>query len=592
MSAIVLDASKVNSYVLPSLNKSENLMQTSYSTSVSLKNSLPSSFSQRSAVNQIVNQIYNIKKEINDIEGIIDSKLASAKRIESKSESRVSSIASAASKIGSVVGAIGGAALGATTGSIVGTAAGAAVGSSVGSTVGKALVNTGAKIVDGAVKVGNTIWNGIKSIGSWIWDGCKKVANAVTSFVKQAVSGLVKAAKAIWEGLKWVGKQILRVGATIVNVVVSLVEGLVSFVEAIGDFVLLVIGGVCSIFTAISDIITGCITGEWNWTATSAVWKKWIMPWVGYDWTSKAFEWQGKWVINDWTYKPFKRGETGAKITKGVGYVAGVVILTIVTFGAGGAAAGAASAAGTGASAAGATGATALTTSIASATSLSTTAVIQIGSGVVAGSASMAKNVQSGYNELSEEEKQSGAAIAKTLGNSVVQGTIEGTTFALTYGGGLKGDMLGKTVSSYFKSHKGIEIATKAGIQATKAYVSDGAESLITGKEFNFAETTQDAFVNAAVSVVYDTTISKPLKNVMSNIGKTNNSMGIEVTEASSIKGAFVSSVNQSVIKESKLAAGMAAQTISNGKVYGKIVKDVMKLPLNEVIDAIQEKAS
>jgi len=78
----------------------------------------------------------------------------------------------------------------------------------------------------------------------------------------------------------------------------------------------------------------------------------------------------------------------------------------------------------------------------------------------------------------------------------------------------------------------------------------------------------------------------------MSNIGKTNNSMGIEVTEASSIKGAFVSSVNQSVIKESKLAAGMAAQTISNGKVYGKIVKDVMKLPLNEVIDAIQEKAS
>ena len=44
MGAIVLDASKVNSYVLPNLVKSKNTMQDAYSTSQSLRNSLPSSF--------------------------------------------------------------------------------------------------------------------------------------------------------------------------------------------------------------------------------------------------------------------------------------------------------------------------------------------------------------------------------------------------------------------------------------------------------------------------------------------------------------------------------------------------------------------
>jgi hypothetical protein len=197
----------------------------------------------------------------------------------------------------------------------------------------------------------------------------------------------------------------------------------------------------------------------------------------------------------------------------------------------------------------------------------------------------MAKNVQSGYNDLSEEEKQSGAAIAKVLGNGAVQGTIEGTTFALTYGGGLKGDMLGKSASAYFKSHKGMEIATKAGIQASKAYVSDGAESLITSKEFNFAETTQDALVNAAVSAVYDTRISGPLKSV---VGKMSN-LKPNLTEASSATGAFSSAVTKTNLSQiTGKTANVAIDTITNSKVYGKIVKDVMKEGTNAGVDAIE----
>ena len=60
MGAIVLDASKINSYVIPSLNKSKNTMQDAYSTGQSLRNSLPSSFKYRSTVSDIVNQLYNL----------------------------------------------------------------------------------------------------------------------------------------------------------------------------------------------------------------------------------------------------------------------------------------------------------------------------------------------------------------------------------------------------------------------------------------------------------------------------------------------------------------------------------------------------
>lgn len=74
MGAIVLDTSKVNSYVLPNLNKSKNTMQEAYSTGQSLRNTIPRSFSYRSTVNDIVNQIYNIKREIGDIDTIVSKK--------------------------------------------------------------------------------------------------------------------------------------------------------------------------------------------------------------------------------------------------------------------------------------------------------------------------------------------------------------------------------------------------------------------------------------------------------------------------------------------------------------------------------------
>lgn len=540
MGAIVLDTSKVNSYVLPSLTKTKNTMQDAYSTSVSLRNSLPSSFNYRSTVNEISNQIYNIRREIFDIDTMISKKMESAKSIESKSESRASSISSLAAKIGGIAGTVAGAAVGASTGGVVGTAVGAVVGNKVGSAVGKGLANTGAKVVNGATKVAKSIWNGIKDIGKSIWNGCKKVAKKVASFVQKAVSGLVKAAKAVWQGLKWVGKQIVRTAATITNLATSLIEGVVSFVEAIGDLVLLVIGGVCSIVTAISDIIQGLATGEWNWTATKAVWQKWIMPWVGYDWTSKVFDiaYENRLVgfllcgphglflseIDSNSYKWAKRGETGYKIGKGVGYYVGMIIATYFTAGA--------------------------ATAVTGVSSVGAVSVNTMSQGVVAASASLGKNTQKNYNAtldskvkehyISETMKSnkgltleeataiveenlennvysdksvirknamnniSGGEIAGNIGRAAGTAVIDGGIYFAACAAGDTIKVYGEAVKQTKKivdpnTIKVIKFATKhkdavsTTIKASKAYISEGYNTMLDGDEYDWKSATVDA---------------------------------------------------------------------------------------------------
>lgn len=605
MGAIVLDTSKINSYVLPSLSKTKNTMQDAYSTSVNLRNTLPSSFNYRSTVNEISNQIYNIKREISDIDTMISKKVESAKSIESKQSSRLSGISNAASKIGSVVGTVAGAKIGMATGGVVGATVGAVVGNKVGSAVGKGLVNTGAKVVNGATKVAKGIATGIKNFGKAIWDGCKVVAKGVASFVKNAVSGLAKAAKAVWQGLKWIGKQIVRTAATIVNVVVSLVEGIVSFIEAIGDIVLLVIGGVCSIFTFISDLIQGIATGEWNWSATSAVWKKWILPWVGYDWTSKAFEWQGKWFINDLAYKPFKRGETGAKIVKGVGYVVGVVIASIFTAGGAAAASSAASAAGAGASTVATAfaqgGAHAVTTLVTTgtATTLAGTAIsgtvsMSVSSGLIAGSAKTAKSMQDGYNKLSDEDKQSGTALRKLGVSSVLSGAVEGTTWALTTGN-LTNTMKGsssKVISAVGKGFKDHGTTAKAIMQGTKAYATEGI-SVITDNDFDFKSATIDAGISASVSVLYDAKLKGSVQGGMDKFSNKLNPQGTDELgeagldalskQAETNNTSAFKEICSSVVKK----ANQYVQSKDSSKILGKIIKDPIKEVTENIVDKV-----
>lgn len=348
-------------------------MQDAYSTSVNLKNSLPSSFRYRNLISDIVNQIYKSRKEINDVNNIISKKIDSAKNIESKSDNRASKISSMVSQIGAIGGTIGGAAIGAATGGVVG----AAVGGVVGNKVGKTIADTGAKVtskvVSGVKKLGTSIVDGFKWVGSkitsayksatsWISDKANKVSDWVSEKFDAAKNWTSKALKdtgafiskigtTIWSGLKtaWTWATDIenwkKVGASIANGVIAFVKGLVGLVEAIGDFIILLGAGIGTIGTALYDVGKGIVTGNWDWSATKGLWKG-TKSVVAYQWTNKIFDAlydteAGKW-LDEYAYSPFKSDGMGCKILEGIGYVAGVIVLTICTFGVGGVATGAA----------------------------------------------------------------------------------------------------------------------------------------------------------------------------------------------------------------------------------------------------------
>ncbi len=610
MGAIVLDASKVNSYVLPNLNKSKTSMQEAYSTGQSLRNSLPSSFNYRSTVNEIVSQIYNIQKEISDIDTMISKKIDKAKTIENKASSKVSSIASS---IGSVAGGITGAAVGNAIGGIVGaaagTVAGAVVGSKIGSTagktivdtgakvvggfvsgakkivtnvvdffkdtgakivdgvksiwkkftgtiknlgskvvnatkkVGKAIYNTGAKIVDGATKAVKGIWDGIKNFGKSIWDGCKKVAKKTNAFVNEKVfPALKKFCSIVCEGVKWVGS----LGASIVNVAVSLVEGLVSFVEALVDAVVLIIGGLFgSIGGIIVDFAQGISGNGWDFSATGAVWKKGLLPFVGTNYTDKLiFQHYDGTFFDKYSFDWAKRdGGIVYEIGKGVGYYVGVIVASVFTAGVAGAAGGVAGG-----------------------------FVSTFANGVVAGTAELGKATQSNYNAVIDKETKS-YYINETLKNypeltleeatQIVEYNLENNVYEnyksirknqqdnistsnvlkLMAASGSQAVVEGVTISLLRDSHKmakvvgkslgNVKAVGKGVVQFAKAFVKEGT-TVIVDDDYNTEKAIIDGTSAAITEVI-----------------------------AGNFKASDITSKATSALKKSKLG-----QTISNSNLY------------------------
>lgn len=236
-------------------------------------------------------------------------------------------------------------------------------------------------------------------------------------------------------------KTLIKTGASIVNFAVGLINGVLNFVEALVDCVALIVSAVASIFTGLYDLcqwIGGKITGNEDWeSATKKMWGG-VMKFVGTKWIDKLFNGfyentaVGKW-IDEQAYGPFKHTGGMYKFSKGVGYVVGVVILTIVTYGAGGVASGAGSAAGSAGSAAAGAGAsaaaTSATSSFASSFASAATAVFTTKSGAallgaVGAAAGTGKNTQNAWAD--------GAGLGEGLAYGVAMGAYEGLQF---YGG-------------------------------------------------------------------------------------------------------------------------------------------------------------
>lgn len=535
MGAIVLDASKVNSYVLPNLLKSNNVMKTAYNTGQALKKSLPSSFAYKTTLNNIVEEIYNLRKEIKNIDSMIDKKIQRAKTIETKRDSKITRLAQSASKIGSVAGALVGGSIGASTGSIIRTAAGVSVGAAVGSFVGKALVNTGAKIASNVKSLCINLWDGAKELGKKIYDGCKTVVKKATSFVKEkALPFLKNVGEVCLKCTDWVITQRMRLKASIVNTTISLVEGIVSFAEAIMDALVVIGGAVVTLVPAAIDIVNGFKNGKMEWTNTKALWIDNYLPFISTDYTSKGFDKLYSTapfkIIDNMSYGIFKR-ENGVvyEIGKGVGYYTGVIVATAFTGGTVGA------------------------------TTFATNFAVTAG---VSGVAELGKATQNNYNNvidkqtkkyfiqeimntnpnISAEEAEkyfneakenglltnydsvrkgyqdnmSGGEVWKILGTSTGQAVVEGTVTAIIRTDFKKiaqaGASVGKVGSivkniqnfsilkSVGKSGKGLAGVGKAGTQAVKSYVKELA-SVISDGDYDLKKASIDAAAGAITEV-------------------------------------------------------------------------------------------
>lgn len=177
-------------------------------------------------------------------------------------------------------------------------------------------------------EVGTNISNGAKSLWADVTDWWSDVEDWWND---DALPWIQNAANAVWDVVK-------SVGATVAVFVQSLVEGILQFAEAIIDFVALVGTGVASIVTGLYDggqAIYGAITGnEWS-SVTKQMWggtmgfvsNQYVAGWFDLLYQNTGY---GQWLAENAYGFDITRS-----IGSGIGYIAGVVILTIATFGAG-----------------------------------------------------------------------------------------------------------------------------------------------------------------------------------------------------------------------------------------------------------------
>lgn len=184
------------------------------------------------------------------------------------------------------------------------------------------------KVDDWFDEVGTSISNGAKSLWADVTDWWSDVEDWWSD---DALPWIQNAANAVWDVVK-------SVGATVAVFVQSLVEGILQFGEAIIDFVALVGTGVASIVTGLIDggqAIYGAITGnEWS-SVTKQMWggtmgfvsNQYVSGWFDLLYQNTGY---GQWLAENAYGFDITRS-----IGSGIGYIAGVVVLTIATFGAG-----------------------------------------------------------------------------------------------------------------------------------------------------------------------------------------------------------------------------------------------------------------
>lgn len=176
----------------------------------------------------------------------------------------------------------------------------------------------------------------------------KNTGAKVSSSSKSVFTSIEFWASKKWEDLKsntgaTIWKDVKSALASIANLFLAFAKGVVKFIETLIDLLDIIGTGILTIGTAIGDIIVGN-----DWATTKEMWKE-TMAFVAKDHVGSEAEKfykttpAGQWLDNN-AYSPFKSDGIACEISEGLGYVVGLIALTVVTAGTGTAVAGASTA--------------------------------------------------------------------------------------------------------------------------------------------------------------------------------------------------------------------------------------------------------
>ena len=225
-------------------------------------------------------------------------------------------------------------------------------------------VETGSNVMDKvdsffswASETGSNIMDGIDSFFSWASETGSNIVNDFTSFLSDKIDAGIDllsdvgnfVGSKLSDAWDFAYKNIVTpawdflqaTGASIANAFLGLLKGIGQFGEALFDFVVVIGSGAASIFTGIADGITylgSLISGDTeNWTSiTGSMWDE-VMPFVAEDHVGNAYkDFYANTIVGQWLDEHaigiFKSDGIATNIFSGIGYVGGIVLLTIGTF--------------------------------------------------------------------------------------------------------------------------------------------------------------------------------------------------------------------------------------------------------------------
>ncbi len=179
----------------------------------------------------------------------------------------------------------------------------------------------------------NTASNWVSEKATAVKDMASNVLNSTGAFLSNAWNSVTSWAS---EAYETINNALLAVEASVNNAVISLSKGIVSLLESVGDLFLLAGTGIVSVGTLVVDGWNCVFNDQEGLVYTNLLWDD-AKAAVSYNLTDKIYDalyaTEFGQYLDEHAFGFFKSDGMGCQILEGVGYAAGVVGLSVVTFG-------------------------------------------------------------------------------------------------------------------------------------------------------------------------------------------------------------------------------------------------------------------